>query len=1635
MPDNARDGILLSKRDEIADSVVSRKRKLRELYAVARYAEPVPQYRGLLFDDLPYDNGEIAFLDANDILKGRFFDEDTLPKRQQNIFDTGFRSKSIGAFVRSSKDRENVVGDAPIAVSKGVVGEIDLEVNGAIAKSHLESKASIENDIRDGATNTLRERPSMASQMDPFTIVASNNASINGSTANDGEDNAKSPHSGLPTNDLQRSLIASTLESENGSPGVDPAQVVPMSSEDAAGLPDSLVALSQMERESSGAKTVHLPSEADQQKHLREIERGQENEMRRERKEDEKPPPSAGTSIVNELPSSPVSTVGPHSTNTPGVDVASPDTSPDTELSTSFGNELQKSPRGPLPNGIGSSAKAEHDSLLKSQMEIARLNAFANGASTPDAQLRLEEQQAAQAPTVIFQGSIASSVLPNPIPSAGQSNMSSSKRSLTKRAQEFVQDVLEDEEDEVVGVPTPEDEADGGMTENGSDRTIIEGTANNGSCVDKTDDPIGKVIPSVQDSVGTLDSSTNPEEVSKNSAQRKQMLAPLQTSVSASKENETPTNDKAANGGLDSATEQLVLGEDIVMQDASPGVSRSSVTPRRAIPISTSMHSPPERMTTRVSSGALRHKSVSEILGETPKAVGGPNEKATADKSSTESSQADSATGLSTPASMSHRSPPPPTSIRNSERREKERSKLSTVVFAKQHRNIAESSILLRQNRQTSLQLPKERENYLHPLFVAQASSSQPRSHQLNTLLSSAHKTLSTANHYVDYHEQQDCRILKRIYQMQYAQRWSLRQMERASEPARPTTHWDVLLDQMKWMRTDFREERKWKIAAAKNLANWCAEWKASSPDDRVILQVKVKTAPIAKAELDSQDIEMDDQPFSTVEDNTLHSPPDLVSSAEHDSLSDALDEENDHLDLYNAVAPAAIFSLAAGDVIFDLKKTPASDRLLRELPIYEPTQEVPQADPLLATASPDAAWRTSIVPISKFTVGKMITDTRGPPRKRSRYEYEDEDEEADLLTRFDVSSGPQPTAKTAHYELSPEQQSVALFNPENKHIRDRIHAGHAFRPPSEHNMPSQNFFESRSSSQWTYEEDSELRNLVKDYSYNWSLISSLLSPLSIFSSGAERRTPWECFERWVGLEGLPADMQKTQYFRAYHSRLEAAQRNVVAQQQSSQAAPGNNTAQSLTPVRRRTTQPVRVERRKNNKHLALIDAMRKLAKKRETSIQKQQHAAGLAAQRKANEATQPRAPAHTPQDFSRMKYERECKIAERAEAYRQSVLASQTAAKQQRDVQRSNQQHALSNGALPQPRNGTPGSANVASPVVGSSFSNGNHPPSLPNQSRAHQSLQATSNGFPTQAGNGLPSNLNNVSVGMKSMPQAQMQAGLQAQQRLPHQMTPDNMRVFMEANRVQQEQQRFLQQQRQQQQQQQNHHFHSQPPPHNQPGPSSSPNMAALNNATQNNPAMFAALQAASHANGMSSPSGINGIAATKGSSASPRIAQSQPAQPQHLSNGMLPTVNAITHHLKSKNPQLSPEQITKLTNEHLQHRVSAQAAMTAAAGANMGSVNSNANHHAHQQNQQQPGLINGVDGGGMSQHQKAMYAQRMAAQQAHQSRGASTIPRPPSRSATPGAHRSSSVQGGAPGQNQSPRPPQAQMAGGQS
>lgn len=622
----------------------------------------------------------------------------------------------------------------------------------------------------------------------------------------------------------------------------------------------------------------------------------------------------------------------------------------------------------------------------------------------------------------------------------------------------------------------------------------------------------------------------------------------------------------------------------------------------------------PERRNTRIGSGVLERKSVSDIIGDT-QPISGSNLRSFSKTESDPAKISGFPYRCTTPQSCV-------TAAQNLSQKQKDkgRSKLSNLIFSNKSTKVAPKINL----NGTDTQSDSSREDYFTPLFLANASAGKGSTPALDNLLATTQKTITTSNAYIPIYENQTAKILKRIYNLQSSNKWSLRQPRRSVEPIRPKSHWDILIQEALWMRTDFKEERKWKRTVAKNLAYACAEWIFSSQDERKLLQIRTSLSK-SVTDNDKNQSNAFKSRFSTIPCEKIVSSRDLEEQNQLNSL------ETSHV--------TDIFRLKYNDVIFGLKGSLLTDKLLSELPMYGMPIEVPNPKLQMTDLDPDRFWKRPALPLSKYVEGKMRLKLDSSPRKKSRFEYEEEDDEDNegLFGGEHIKKSPLP----------PESTAVALFDPRYRHILDRIRNLNCFRPPSESQMPLQSFFECRTASQWTWDEDKELKGLVREYTYNWSLISSILSSKSKsdLATGAERRTPWECFERWIELEGLPGDMQKTYYFRLYTSRIENANRNIMALQ------PSQNAQGHIQQARKRSTASVRVERRRSQKYLVLIDTMRKLAKKRETMIQKQQHAASIAALRKSQESphtANKSLPATTPQDFSRLKYERDEVMKER---------------------------------------------------------------------------------------------------------------------------------------------------------------------------------------------------------------------------------------------------------------------------------------------------------------------------------------------------------------------------------------------------
>ncbi|KAI7009416.1 hypothetical protein KC362_g17253, partial [Hortaea werneckii] len=714
----------------------------------------------------------------------------------------------------------------------------------------------------------------------------------------------------------------------------------------------------------------------------------------------------------------------------------------------------------------------------------------------------------------------------------------------------------------------------------------------------------------------------------------------------------------------------------------------------------------PGRMTTRVSSGAMRQKSVSEITGESPAP---PSNRRTPARPRQPSSPRIS------PMTMRH-----PHDVGSSH--------LDAFALPKSPRRPSQNTNNDGPSELNDLALLKgfaedPDRDYLEPLFRIQAHDSPQNkwTKPLGELVKMANKSMSTEDQFTTLHERMDYRILRRIYQLQNANKWSLRQMEKVKEPPRPVTHWDHMMNEMKWMRKDFEAERNAKKRVCAYLASQCQEYVECSDDDARMAMMTdgARRRKIAKQH-ESKEQHEDDQP------------PELDVSGEsapEDEMSPKTPRNEPALPTTLVVAPELT------RLVCDLRKNNKLDKALESLPLVGFTDDSQKPDfPPLTT-------------VSKFVEAKVMPVATKPIRKRSRYDYEDD---ADALADSDSSK-----RLRIDRSLEPEDHEVALFHPDNKPIRDRLHANNAFRPPSENPMPSTAFYEFRNGSQWIWEDDQKLRNLAKEYSFNWQLIADEMTLQSRYKSSAERRTPWECFERWVELETLPAEMRKTLYFKTWFQRLEqsqqAAERRYQAQVAAIQQQAQANGQPANTPQRRRTV-PTKVEKRKNVRYLWLVDAMRKLARKRENNSYKQAEAARAAAQRKTqnDNSNQPKGPMLTPQEFSKRRHERDLQIAEAQRQHRQKMIEAQ---QRQIAMARAAQQGAqgMHNGQQ------RPGAPNMAQ-----------QHPQMPVNNQQHANMNGQ---MPQHARPPLPMTTRNghlavPQVNAQGIPQAQMQPGRQMSQ-----------------------------------------------------------------------------------------------------------------------------------------------------------------------------------------------------------------------------------------------------------------------------
>lgn len=66
---------------------------------------------------------------------------------------------------------------------------------------------------------------------------------------------------------------------------------------------------------------------------------------------------------------------------------------------------------------------------------------------------------------------------------------------------------------------------------------------------------------------------------------------------------------------------------------------------------------------------------------------------------------------------------------------------------------------------------------------------------------------------------QHENQVLKRVEELKKKGRWSNQRLPKIVEPKKRKTHWDYLLDEMRWLAEDFAHEKRWKSMMSKKIS------------------------------------------------------------------------------------------------------------------------------------------------------------------------------------------------------------------------------------------------------------------------------------------------------------------------------------------------------------------------------------------------------------------------------------------------------------------------------------------------------------------------------------------------------------------------------------------------------------------------------------------------------------------------------------------------------------------------------------------------------------------------------------------------------------------------------------------------
>lgn len=374
-------------------------------------------------------------------------------------------------------------------------------------------------------------------------------------------------------------------------------------------------------------------------------------------------------------------------------------------------------------------------------------------------------------------------------------------------------------------------------------------------------------------------------------------------------------------------------------------------------------------------------------------------------------------------------------------------------------------------------------------------------------LIPMAHKALTTDIMNNALSEGRITVVSSRIEELRRLGLWSLRQPRKFIDAwENEQSHHRTLIEEAKWMQADFKEGQKYKIAICTTLAHAVMEYWAYGE------VCCIKTKPIEESRMCTEDCDPKTEGNDNL--NKLHS----FEGEDHNSQTmtaeaDALQKGNTDCDI--EVDESADPNIQKDEGI-------STDLLLKRL---DTSDEV--ALPNLQKSPPykckgiksDNSWQPFKVKLSFDELNSTErTIAKDIPLYMGIRETWDSQEDLPFvpISKTMITLEDDHFFKLVERQIIDDEQSLVQLS-KRRGMFYGNRRSHYLKPPP---APSLRYLQNRTPTIWLPEDDQELVKNINAYAYNWELISAHMTrrPSVSYLSNIERRTPWQCFERFVQL-------------------------------------------------------------------------------------------------------------------------------------------------------------------------------------------------------------------------------------------------------------------------------------------------------------------------------------------------------------------------------------------------------------------------------------------------------------------------------------------------------------------------------------